>query len=289
MLPELPAEILYLIFEFAACNEAATASSIDRLNHSWRTRTGSLLHHTVVLHTAQALIGFIESIRSAPITPEGIRRPRQFYADTVRYMSILHVRVPYHYIQVIYEYCTGITTLEVDAWAATPHRDKSLRIRDLLIPYFPADEAYLRSSVFTELTHLWITQPVLSDQMPTTFPPKLEYLAVPFRALELQKFGRTQWFRHLDTYIPNLRLMIINFIETYQYITTISHDDGSFCHDKTWGIFLSAVQDPRILMRLVKGPYRLEARRAREKGISLWDLAIQEGVPHHGDSGHHPS
>ncbi|KAG8757366.1 hypothetical protein FRC14_002129 [Serendipita sp. 396] len=287
MLPYLPAEILYLIFEFAA-SDATTASTLDALNYEWRTRTGSLLYHTLVLHTAPALIGIVENLRTAPTEPERIRRPRQFYADTVRHVSIIGAKVPFHYVQIIYESCIGIVTLEVDHWFFAPQPATPVRVRDLIVPSFPL-EVDLRSSAFTEITHLWIAQPVLSHLLPKVFFPKLKYLAIPLRSMELRRLNESEWSHQLDAMIPNLQLMIINFIETYQYITTVYHDDGTPCHDRIWAIFLSRVNDPRIQVRLVKGSYKHETRTARMKGISLWERAIQESISRDGIISSHSS
>ena len=299
LLDKLPVEIVRDIFEFAAWSDKRTAIVLDRVNrtvHGWMNRP---IYEEVILHDPYSLVTFSEVIRqvpSNPHTPEvspplgyspglyarplSIARDFAFFRDTVKYLSVMQVNIPFHHIRNIFIVCVGVRVLEIDN-PYLPFPRTTMQPSELILGGIKPD--IFDSLMFQNVTHLWLssTSPAITGIL--EYPPQLVYIAIPLRVPS----GGWHQRRHVEDEarllkamaLTSVKLIIINIEKGYIYLTTKSQYSVPPRAEEVWRNVLYHIQDSRLLVRVPKDLAK-EPELARKQGTSVWDRAIRDGIRH---------
>jgi hypothetical protein len=300
-LAKLPVEIVRDAFEFAAWSDKRTAIALDRVSrtvHGWMNRP---IYEEVILHDPLPLIAFSELIRQAPgipRSPEGpppsghflephahplsIARDFAFFRDTVKYLSVMHVSIPFHYIRDIFKVCVGVRVLEIDN-PYLPFPPTTMQPSELILGSIKPD--IFVGQMFKNITRLWFASASPAITRIVEYPPQLECIAIPLRVTS----GGTRRRTHMEDEarlltamaLTTVELIVINIEKDYTFLTTKSQDWIPPRAEEVWRDVLYQIQDPRLLVRVPKELAK-EPKLAREQGVSVWDRAIRDGIRHPG-------
>ena len=299
LLDKLPVEIVRDIFEFAAWSDKQTAIVLDRVNrivHGWMNRP---IYEEVILHDPLSLVTFSEVIRQAPDIPHpsansyppehsprlhacplSIARDFAFFRDTVKYLSVVHVSIPFHYVENIFIACVGVRVLEIDN-PYLPFPDTTMQPSGLILDGIRPD--IFDGQIFRNVTRLWLssTSPAITGILEN--PPQLVDIAIPLRVPSIGGYQR----RHVKDEarllkvmaLTSVKLIIINIVKGYIHLTTKTQHSVPLRAEEVWRDVLYHVQDPRLLVRVPKELAK-EPGLARKQGMSVWDRAIRDGMRH---------
>lgn len=274
----LPIEIIRDIVEFACRNDAATAARLDRVCFAFRQWIGPLLYQVVVLHDPSSLIGFIETVLSAPLVSKGVQRDRDFYATYVEYVSIRNARLPAHHLHVIYEICTGIKTLELD-----DDRDLELVRHDAAQPRELILTRQLGKftenvPMLSELESMWIVEAI---PLPPTRTLGLQRLGFSIRVMELYWLRKSGWFARIKQELPALQMLVINLSQGQYLLSRRTTANHVFSPSDVWATdIMKDVVDSRIYIRPVHPSAEQLVIHSRELREDLWTLALRDAVRH---------
>lgn len=297
---KLPIEIVQDIFEFAAWSDKRTATTLDcvsRTVHGWMTRP---IYEEVILHNPSSLLTFAEVIRQAPPVPHSpespsplehipelhapalsIARNLAFFRDTVKYLSVMHVSIPFHHVRHIFIVCAGVRVLEIDN-PSLPFPPTAMQPSELILSGIKLD--MFVDQMFRNITRLWFSSPSAITRI-VEYPPQLEYIAIPLRVTSGGGYRRTYVEDEARLYtvmaLPTVELIIINILKHYTYLTTRPQVWIPPRAEDVWRDVLYQIQDSRLLVR-VPEELAKEPDLARNRGMSVWDLAISDGMRHPG-------
>ena len=296
---EMPVEIVRDVFEFAAWSDKQTAIALDRVNrtlHGWMSRP---IYEEIVLHEPYSLVTFSEVIRQAPGIPHSsespcppeyfpglharalsIARDFAFFRDTVKYLSVMNVNIPFHNVQNIFITCTGIRVLEIDN-PYLPFPSTTMQPSELILGGIKPD-IFVRP-MFRNVIRLWLSTTIPAITGILEYPPQLVSIAIPLRVASGGSHRRKNEFdeTHLRTVmtLPSVKLIIINIVKGYIYLTTNPRYLAAPGAEEVWRDFLYHIQDSRLLVRVPKDLTK-EPELARKQGISVWDRAMLDGTRH---------
>jgi hypothetical protein len=300
-LAKLPVEIVRDVFEFAAWSNKRTAAVLDcvsRTVHGWMNRP---IYEEVILHDPHSLLNFSELIRQVPgipyslesspppehflgihARPLSIARDFTFFRDTVKYLSVMHVKIPFHYVRDIFKVCVGVRVLEIDN-PYLPFPPTTLQPSELILGGIKPDMfAY---QMFRNVTHLWLAGTSPSITRIVEYPPQLRCIAIPLRVTSGGTHRRTHMEDNARLFkamtLTTVELIIINIEKDYTYLTTKAQDWIPPRAEEVWRDVLYQIQDPRLLVRVPKELAK-EPEIARKQGMSIWDRAIRDGMRHPG-------
>jgi hypothetical protein len=299
LLDKLPVEIVRDVFEFAAWSDKRTAIALDRVNrtvHGWMKRP---IYEEVILHDPYSLVTFSEVIRQAPgiphssespsppghfpelhVRPLPIARDFAFFRDTVKYLSIMQVNIPFHHVRNIFIVCVGIRVLEIDN-PYLPFPPTTMQPSELILGGIKPD--IFDSQMFRNVTHLWLssTSPAITGIL--EYPPQLVYIAIPLRVPSGGGYQRRRVedeARLLKAMaLTSVKLIVINIEKGYIFLTTKLQYSVPPRADEVWRDVLYHIQDSRLLVRVPKDLAK-EPELARKQGLSVWDRAIRDGMRH---------
>ena len=294
---KLPVEIVRDVFEFAAWSDKRTATALDRVSrtvHKWMNRP---IYEEVILHDALSLVAFSELIRQAPGIPHSpespppsenfpelharplsIARDFAFFRDTVKYLSVMHVNIPFHYVRNIWKACIGVRILEIDN-PYLPFPPTTMQPSELILGSIKPD--IFIGQMFRNVTRLWLATASPTITRIVEYPLQLEYIAIPLRVTSGGMHRRT----HVEDEarlltamaLTTVELIVINIEKDYTYLTTKPQDWRPPRAEEVWRDVLYQIQDSRLLVRVPKELAK-EPELARKQGISVWDRAIRDGM-----------
>jgi hypothetical protein len=297
LLEKLPVEIVRDIFEFAAWSDKRTATALDRVNrtlHGWMNRP---IYEEVILHDPHALVAFSEVIHHAPGIPHSpesappsdhfpglharplsIARDFTFFRDTVKYLSVVHVNIPFHHVRDIFIACAGVRIMEIDD-PYLPFPPTTMQPSEVILGGIKPD--LLISQMFRNVTRLWLSRasPAITGNL--EYPPQLVYIAIPLRVT----FSGGHWCARLEDErrllttraLSSMKLIVINIVKDYIYLTTKPQYLVPPQAEEVWRDALYHSQDSRLLVRVPKDLAE-EPELARKQGINVWDRAIRDGM-----------
>lgn len=281
-LPILPIELVRDIIEIAADNDFATAMELDILNRTVRQWVGPIIFRRVILHDASSLIQFAELLRQAPSYSSDptqshcIVRDRKFYAEAVKFISMMHVRTPFHLVEHIFSVCSGITTLELDNFyveLSLPHVQATMRPQRLIWPTLFVTTHMCPT--FSNVTHVWFSS---RQEVFHNWPPSLKCLAFPIRPIDLAEDPRQDWLINILN-IPLLTLLVLNVLPRYQYLSASLDDTTPMQSPELWDRYLKQFRDERIVIRSINTVSE-DLEVCRQTGESLWTRAQRLGTRH---------
>ena len=296
---EMPVEIVRDVFEFAAWSDKRTAIALDRVNrtlHGWMSRP---IYEEVVLHEPYSLVTFSEVLRQAPGIPHSsespcppeyfpglharplsIARDFTFFRDTVKYLSVMYVNIPFHNVQNIFTACTGVRALEIDN-PYLPFPPTTMRPSELILGGIKPD--IFVGPMFRNVTRLWLssTSPAITGIL--EYPPQLVCIAIPLRVTSggghRRKHEGDETRLRTAMTLTSVKLIIINIEKGYIYLTTKPQYLAPPGAEEVWRDVLYHIQDSRLLVRVPQDLTK-EPELARKQGISVWDRAILDGTRH---------
>jgi hypothetical protein len=296
---KLPVEIVRDVFEFAAWSDKRTATALDCVNrtlHGWMNRP---IYEEVILHDPWSLVTFSEVIRQAPgiphssespsppehtaglhVRPLSIARDFAFFCATVKYLSVMHVHIPFHHVRDIFIVCAGVRVLEIDN-PYLPFPPTTMQPSELILGSIKAD--IFVSEMFRNVTRLWLASASSAITRILEYPPQLEYIAIPLRVTSSGGHRRTHVgdeARLLTTIaLTSVELIIINIEKGYTHLTTKLQCWVPPQPEEVWRDVLYHILDSRLLVRVPKDLAK-EPELARKQGMSVWDRAIRDGMRH---------
>ena len=295
-LAKLPVEIVQDAFEFAAWSDKRTATVLDRVCravHGWMSRP---IYEEVILRDPYSLVTFSEVLRQVPgiphspesppsehfpelhARPPSIARDFAFFRDTVKYLSVIHVSIPFHYVRNIFIVCVGVRVLEIDN-PYLPFPPTTMQPSELILGGIKPD--IFVGQMFRNVTRLWFASATPAITKIVQYPPQLEYIAIPLRVTSGGEKRRThvEDRARLDTAmaLTTVKLIIINVEKDYTYLTTRPQDWVPPRAEEVWRDVLYQIQDSRLLVRIPE-EFAKEPELARKQGVSLWDRAIRDGM-----------
>jgi len=299
-LAKLPVEVVRDAFEFAAWSDKRTATVLDRVCravHGWMSRP---IYEEVILHDPYSLITFSEVIRQAPGIPHSLESPPPehfpelyahlpsiardfaFFRDTVKYLSVVHVSIPFHYVRNIFIVCIGVRVLEIDN-PYLPFPPTTMQPPELILGGIKPD--IFVGHMFRNVTRLWLASDSPAITRIVEYPPQLEYIAIPLRVTSGGEKRRTHVEGEARLFtamaLTTVELIVINIEKDYTYLTTRPQDWVPPRAEEVWRDVLYQIRDSRLLVR-VPEELAKEPELARKQGVSVWDRAIRDGMRHPG-------
>lgn len=273
LLARLPVEIIRDILEIAAWSDQATAAMLDRVSRTVRNWIGPILYHTVILHSPDAFIGFLELLRVVPLYATGITRDAAFYTQSVQYLSIANVRLPSHLIEPLEKICGNVKTLETDHHFVLP-TDTRMCPRQLITSSISLISINFTDTIFySNLTHLWFTVPCPLAVL--AYPQQLVCLGLSLRTADLWLHA---WLDSILS-MARLQLLVVNLIEGHHYLSTVIREREDLSPDTVWRDIMNDHIDERIVIRQAS-TYLEDPAISRHTGESLWSQAVREGLRH---------
>jgi len=294
-LERLPVEIIRDVFEFAAWSDKRTATALDRVNHTIHGWMNRPIYEEVILHDPYSLVTFSEVIRQAPGIPHSsespsppgqfpglhahplsIARDFAFFRDTVKYLSVMHVNIPFHHVRNIFIVCAGVRVLEIDN-PYLPFPPTTMQPSELIMGGIKPD--IFASQMFRNVSRLWLASASPAITRILEYPPQLEYIAIPLRVGGHRRIRVEDEARILTAMaLTSVELIIINIEKAYTYLTTKPQYWVPRA-EEVWRDALYHIQDSRLLVR-VPEDLAEEPELARKQGMSIWDRATHDGVRH---------
>lgn len=273
---DFPIDILCYIIEFAVWNDYKTAQNLELVNRTFRTCTGPSFYKTVLLHSPSSLIGFSELIRTAPAPgleyATAITRNTDFYAKSVRYLSIHKPRVPEYIFEPIFFVCTGVVTLELEGvWLG--QEPLAMRPKQYIQP--SSSMSSIPLSTFENVTHLWSNVPF--HPINSMLPAQLKCVGLLLLSSDFDK--DYLWLERVQN-LPSLRLFILTVQPSHYGLYRQSNLYLSSPRI-LWERASPVLRDERIVLRFKNDVFQeSEVQMARRLGMSVWELALLDGARH---------